>query len=192
MDETCPYCDWPQHLSLGCLQGKPADEIESLYGIARRIRVPANVHSDDRTFSTDFDAAPWFIQASDDAIMALHGIGWGGDYESDAVAEHFEGHNKGIADVFVYCSNTQGTARACGFECDVDGDAAMAWLRRHRAGLWARLMCEEYGVRLVEAHEEEIKGMWDWLDDTGNACACSLGSIEEAALDAVNVLGLAG
>lgn len=51
-------------------------------------------------------------------------------------------------------------------------------------------LCEAHGVRLVEAQEEEIKGRWDWLDDQGNACDASQETRLEAALDAIETLGL--
>lgn len=52
--------------------------------------------------------------------------------------------------------------------------------------------CEAHGVRLEQAQEEEIAGMWDWLDDRGNAGGRSFDTEEEAALDAIEQLGLTG
>lgn len=51
-------------------------------------------------------------------------------------------------------------------------------------------LCEANGVRIVEAQEEEIRGMWDWLDDHGNACDCSFDTQREAALDAIGALDI--
>lgn len=53
-------------------------------------------------------------------------------------------------------------------------------------------LCEANGVRIVEAQEEEIRGMWDWLDNHGNACDCSFDTQREAALDAVGALDIRG
>lgn len=153
--------------------------------------VSAEVHNDSHSTQVKFDAAAWFAQADEAKIIALHGIGWTGDSASDAVAQFFEDRNEDIADLFNFCRATQLTREPQGFECSVDEDDAMAWLKQHRPGLWARLLCQDNDVRLVEAEEEEIRGMWDWLDDQGNACDCSFATIEEAALNAVEVLELA-
>jgi hypothetical protein len=165
------------------LEGKPIGE--AVYD-----EVSAEVHSDDYAFTAKFDAAPWFAQASDAEILALRDVEWRGDYEADVVAQHFESRNTEIADVFKYCLSTQGTRRALGFEVSVDEGEAMSWLKLHRHSLWAIMVCDARGVDLVEAQEPEIAGMWDWLDDQGNACACSFDTEIEAALDAVKVLGL--
>ena len=51
-------------------------------------------------------------------------------------------------------------------------------------------ICEDAGVTLVEAEEEEIRGRWDWLDKDGNASDSSLETQREAALDAITILDL--
>lgn len=51
-------------------------------------------------------------------------------------------------------------------------------------------VCEAFNVRLVEAQEEETKGMWDWLDDQGNACEMSFPTDGDAARNAIKTLGL--
>ena len=152
--------------------------------------VQAEVHNDSQTTKVEFDAAPWFAQASDKEILDLAGIGWRGDYASDAVALHFESSDDDIADLLNFCRATMNTRDPQGFECSVDEDQALAWLKQHRVGVWAQLLCKENDVRLVEAQEEEVRGMWDWLDDQGNACECSFATIEEAALNAVKALKL--
>ena len=54
-------------------------------------------------------AAPWFEQAPDEAILDLAKCGWGGDYPADAVAEFFEGKVPDITAMFKYKQH--------GFEC---------------------------------------------------------------------------
>lgn len=49
-------------------------------------------------------------------------------------------------------------------------------------------LCAEHGVRLVQAQEPEIYGMWDWIDDNNKVCECSFDSEQEAAEDAVKAL----
>ncbi|MCR1345351.1 hypothetical protein NRY68_05955 [Acidithiobacillus ferrooxidans] len=52
-------------------------------------------------------------------------------------------------------------------------------------------LCQRNGVRLVQAQEPEIVGMWDWISEDGNAaCETSFPSLVEAAKDAVKSLGL--
>lgn len=157
------------------------------------LRIHAEVHSDDRVFDgIIFDATSWFAEASDKAIVALHGIDWGGDQESDVVAEFYEPAVPDIAELLSYCRRTQNTERATGFECHVNHKEAMAWLKHHRAGLWAQLLCADLDVDLVEAQEEEIRGRWDWLSNLGSASESSFATIGEAALNAVEVLKLGG
>lgn len=190
LDHTCPYSEWPQRVPLTELQNVSAEDLRRKYQVLPRIRVHAEVHDDGHYNKVEFDAALWFAQATDNQIIRLHDIGWTGDEPSDVVAEFFESRNEDIADVFNFCRATQNTRNQVGFECLVDEDSAMDWLKQHRPGLWAQLLCQDNDVRLVEAQEEEIAGMWDWLDNHGNACECSFATTGEAAINAVMVLKL--
>lgn len=53
-----------------------------------------------------------------------------------------------------------------------------------------RALCEANGVRIVQAEEEEIRGMWDWLDEDGNACDQSFNTEREAMQNAILALDL--
>lgn len=53
-----------------------------------------------------------------------------------------------------------------------------------------RALCEANGVRVVEATEDEVRGMWDWLDEAGNACDQSFATEREAMQDAILQLDL--
>ena len=189
-DDTCPYSEWPQAVPIDELQSIPSEELRSKYGLTPRVRIEAEVHDDARLNLIVFDAGAWFNQASDQEIFDLHEIGWGGDEAADVVALFFEETNEDIGALIVFCRSTQGTHNALGFECSVNADNAMDWLKQNRHGLWARLLCEDNGVMFSEAQEEEIKGMWDWLDEQGNACDHSFETIEDAAKNAIEVLGL--
>ena len=95
--------------------------------------VRAEIHSDDFTLGGDFEAAPWFEQASDVEILDLFGVGWGGDYEADAVAEYFEGN-----DAYEWIAHVLEEVRATknlGFEVHVDPAHAVRWIRRYRPHL---------------------------------------------------------
>lgn len=96
--------------------------------------VRAECHTDDYAFEYDFDAAPWFEQATDEQIIALANCGWGGDYPADDVARFVSDDDDRLGLLFRY---TQTANR--GFECHVnDGDAGR-WLTEHRPQLLAAL-----------------------------------------------------
>lgn len=167
--------------------------IEALARIPDTMLAPAissKAHSDDYHFEIEFNAAGWFAQADDDKILGLSSINWGGDEEADVVALFFESANAELADMFDYCRSTARSRNAIGFECNVDEEDAMAWLKIHRPGVWARILCEQADVSIVAAEEPELQGMFDWLQDDV-ACDRSFGSEADAALDAVEQLGLA-
>lgn len=150
----------------------------------------AEVHSDDRVFEIKFDSTAWFRQASDDDILKLAGVEWGGAYAADKIAE-FHDKDPEIAELFNYLHLIRGRQNAIGFECHVNAESAMVWLKKHRNGLWARILCQENDVSLVQAQEPEIVGMWDWVSrSTGDACDISLHSEDDAALNAVRCLNL--
>ncbi|MDF0490398.1 hypothetical protein PX554_19910 [Sphingomonas sp. H39-1-10] len=99
------------------------------------IKVQASAHSDDYRIDVDFDAAPWFAQASEQDILELAQCEWGGDYPADSVALHMAEQNTELQRMFDYIS-IAGTERdPVGFECYVDGDDARAWLNQQRPHL---------------------------------------------------------
>ncbi len=167
-------------------QAQGTDEASELMEPA----IAAKVWSDDHNMEAEFNAAGWFAKANDEEVITLADTGWRGDSVSDSVAEHASAHGSEVRAVFDYVGSLP-KKLDIGFECEVDEDNAMAWLAQHRPGLHARLLCDRFEVRLVEAQEEEILGRWDWLDGQGNASDSSHETVEQAALDAVKVLGLA-
>ena len=190
-DERCQYSELPQTVPLEEVQNQSFIELLKRLGIARRIRIHAEIRSNDHHIGVDFDAGAWFAQADDDAIFDLHESGWSGDNAADTVALFYERRDKSIGKIMALGHRTQGFSKSIGFVCSVNKENAMSWLKQKRPGLWAQLLCKDNDVRLSEAQEEEIKGMWDWLDTQGNACECSFETIEDAALNAVAVLNLA-
>lgn len=112
--------------------GDPADVASGLYfldGPEAPLKVKAEVHTNDYAFAYDFDAAPWFAQATAKDIVALGNCGWGGDYPADAVASFFRLSDDRLALLFRY---VESNAAGAGFECHVNGDEAMAWLVKYR------------------------------------------------------------
>jgi hypothetical protein len=190
-DDTCPYSEWPQHIPLHELETVPSDDLRKRYGISARIRVHAEVHDDLHTCSVQFDAAAWFEQSRDEDIVALHDIGWGHGEAADVVALHFDDRHDVITGLFIVCRSTQGTRNAVGFECSVDADSAMAWIKHYRPGLWARLLCKDQAVSVKCNHSQQGDRPWSWHGTDDKAATCSFPTAELAALDAVEVLELA-
>lgn len=109
--------------------------------------IPARVWADDHaierrgdgTGEVRFDAVSWFEEASAEGIMDLAECGWGRDYPADVVADFFISTDPDIARLM-----THAVGVAVGYECEVDGRAALAWLRSHRPKLYAR--CHKMGI----------------------------------------------
>lgn len=179
-----------EHLSISALQEHFGSNMGGVPAELLQPSVQAEAYTDDRKVHPKFDAARWFAQAADEDIVRLQACGWGGDYPADAVAEHMAAHNQGVREVFDYTAILQRSGAECGYECRVEAESAMAWLKLHRNGVWSQIVCDKNEVSLVEAQEEEIRGRWDWLDAHGNASECSFETKSEAAQDAVKVLSL--
>lgn len=94
--------------------------------------VKAEVHSDDYRVEIEFDAASWFAQATNDEILALAAIDWGGDYAADNVARFFS--DTTTKKLFDYSG--------LGFECHVNEKTAMKWLKLHRPNLYKAIEME--------------------------------------------------
>lgn len=100
--------------------------------------IRAEVHDDEFRTSARFDATLWFEQASDEEILELAKIDWRGDYQADAVAEFFEGHDVGtpdtVEDVFK-AVNVLDT----GYECSVEPEDAVRWVQANRPHLMDKI-----------------------------------------------------
>lgn len=96
--------------------------------------IQAEVHSDDHVYGVDFNATPWFDQASDEEIESLLNCDFGGDYPADEVARHFDGQNQEITILLDYCRRKDGI----GFECHVDVDDVGKWLAENRPNLYQK------------------------------------------------------
>jgi hypothetical protein len=113
--------------------------------------IQAEAHSDDRVFEVQFDAGEWFKQATDDEIGRLARCGWGGDYPADSVAHFMADHSPPLAKLFEYLEHIAGLPskkNVCGFECHVDEDAAMSWLRQFKPEL----------AKKIEPADEQLDG----------------------------------
>lgn len=122
--------------------------------------VHAEFWTDDRVVECEFDARPFFMQASSDDIAGIIGCGYRGDYPTDAVAQyvadkHFDA---AVENGFSYIGTMQKTGRknAPGFECSVDQESMLIWLDLYRQNELAIALCEQVGF--IHEEEEEFMG----------------------------------
>lgn len=114
------------------------------------MKIPAEVHTDCRTAEAEFDAEPWFQQASDEDILQLAECGWGGDQPADEVAEHFENEPgyENVTEIFTALHILHRKTEV-GFECHIEEEKAMTWLKEHRPYLHAILLNDQEGEILT-------------------------------------------
>jgi hypothetical protein len=91
--------------------------------------IGAEVHTDDHDIEINFDASPWFAQASDSEIVELANCGWGGDLPADAVAQESV---KWYPEIEAILDHKGPHKDLSGFECHVDESDAIAWLEANR------------------------------------------------------------
>lgn len=154
--------------------------------------VHAEMHLSGFNAKASFAANRALAVADDDQLVELGVEDFFGCEASDRIAETEARWNHEIARLFdlLYLLGDVGV-ETFGFECRISQGEAMAWLKRHRPSVWARILCEINGVRLVQAQEPEVAGRWDWIrDECGDASEASFETRAEAALDAVERLGL--
>lgn len=95
--------------------------------------IPAEVYSDDRIVEVNFDALPFFQQASAEELQQLAECGWGGDYPADQVAIHCADDNADVQRVFDYLGyRPRHYGETVGFECHVEEAPALEWLKANR------------------------------------------------------------
>lgn len=119
--------------------------------------IDAEVHSDDHNVKVQFDAVDWFRHAQEPDLLKLHATGWGGDYAADAVAEHFNRDGYEVKKLFDYLAiikDDPSKKDVNGFECHVNGEHAMWWLREHRKDMYDKLKAAEDGP--IETDKDTI------------------------------------
>lgn len=103
--------------------------------------IKAKAHSDDYNIEVEFDATNWFLIASDTEIIELMNCGWGGDEVADEIARVLAASNEELSKLFDYLDiifNDRSKKDLCGFECNVDKESALIWLRQNRPNLAAK------------------------------------------------------
>lgn len=138
-------------------------------GNAVEVFIDANVHTDDYRCDVDFDATPWFVQATDKQILGLAGIEWRGDYEADAVAEYIRDQrlDPDVSELFGYHEAANDALSnfddPIGFEVRVDEADALKYLKAFRYPLFVRLMLQEAyesNERPTVSEDSDQPGLW--------------------------------
>lgn len=122
----------------------PADartlkKLRSLDKEDERKRAAARAWTDDGAFVCEFDAALWLAQAQEKDIEDLAECGWRGDYPADEVARFMSDHDDGLHAMFEHIGLLAGTLSETGFECSVDSEAALRWLKWRRPDVYLKL-----------------------------------------------------
>lgn len=98
--------------------------------------IRAKCWSDDREYTIDFDATPYFKQAPEDDLVALAKCGWARDYPADKVADFFYDKIRAIREMMQFCTKSRRReGEDIGFECTVHPADARAWLLAHKPGV---------------------------------------------------------
>lgn len=156
-------------------------------------RVAAKFWTDDQVFQVSFEAQAYLQQASDEELRSILEVGCSRDYSTDAIAEYMrdEKLEDGICQAFGYLDvRNKGSWETVGFEVEVDKRSFYRWLDAQRPAVLASYLCEEEGVRITQAQEEEILGRWDWYTNDGTASEASLNTQSDAELNAYRALNL--
>jgi hypothetical protein len=102
------------------------------------MKIKAEAHSDDRVVEVYFDAAPWFIKATELMILSLAACNWGGDYPADGVAIDMADSVSELVTMFKYLELRRRVERI-GFECHVNQNDALKWLAENQPHMLYRI-----------------------------------------------------
>jgi hypothetical protein len=106
--------------------------------------ITATATTDDLAIHVDFDATPYFEQASEEELLALADCGWGGDYPADDVAHFMEGSgDKQLDRLFTYLE-IKNDFRSddddpTGFEVQIARGEALDWLTNFKPEVLAKI-----------------------------------------------------
>lgn len=183
----------------------PLKCLVSIGGKLENLYINAEVHSDDHVYEVDFNALPWLIQASNDEILALAEIDWGGDSEADEVAIFIDDRklDAEVCSLFAYLdmlrTNKSMFGEEIGFEVSVDSKFAMQYCRAFRYPLFVKLMLIKQFGSLADAlsageiavfEDPALSGRWryrtgrvmpDWLPDPRDSLEDESSGVSDAS-----------
>ena len=126
--------------------------------------ISAIADTDDFAIILEFDATPFFEQASDEDLVALAECDWGHDYPADEVANFMrDSGDKNFVKFFTYLdikNEFRGDSDMTGFEVKVNRGEALDWLTTFRPGVLAQInqqvnadLDERLGVQAQRLHD---------------------------------------
>ena len=95
------------------------------------------VRSDDSNFDIAFNAVSWLATEEWPVLLAAAKADWSGADALDEVIYRLQATDPQMRQMLAYCEASQHGINPCGFTCEVDGDAAMAWLQANRPDVHA-------------------------------------------------------
>jgi hypothetical protein len=104
--------------------------------------IHATCHTADNVHCIEFDATPWFSEADVPSIVDLAQRGWTSPAIADSL-EHRRGYER-LHDLVEYAAKRLQSESLEDptwetFECVVDGRDAVAWLKKNRPDVMARI-----------------------------------------------------
>ena len=99
--------------------------------------IDCEAHTTDNRIEVDFDAAPWFENATDEKIAELRAIRFGGEPAADELLKSHAGIHDGVRRMLAYLSMNPKLpdGELVEFECHVDEQDAESWIAAHRPHL---------------------------------------------------------
>jgi hypothetical protein len=105
--------------------------------------IAARAWTDDRVIDVSFDAWPYLNNITDEVLFDLAAIGVRGDYPSDQVAYWTATYDSNLRAMFNYIETLMNAGRDIGFECAVDPQGFMDYVRDERPELWLKIQADE-------------------------------------------------
>lgn len=149
-DLACPYCDWPQYISLHDLETLSSDAISRKHGY---IRATAFTADDDQTFGHCFDAAPYLLLADDDLILRI-----AASVDPCSVRIAFDAESRNA--FFIDCPELEPFKDLpdAGYIVTANLQDFLWALLGERYGVWARSICAAHGHALRFASKRAYGG----------------------------------
>jgi len=111
--------------------------------------IPAILRTEDEVYEQTFDATGYFEQASDQELLALAGQAFRCSDAADQVGFWAEGRSSKVRQLYAYLEarNQPGAKSDCGSDVEIEEQAALAWLQKHRPHLIAYVQYRRCGSR---------------------------------------------
>lgn len=146
----------------------------------QQMPVTATFQSSDHIYSVDVDMTPWLELARPTDIYSLVCGNRG-----CSIVPYFVAKNQLIEEAFIYVLKTPGINGWTHYQ----QEELMEWLRVHKRGIWAYLMCGKNAISVYNCGRSNLES-WSWLEHNSQTGGKDFPTKEDAALNAVETLGL--